>query len=225
MKILIIAALSIILATCFKPIHAGEISIESFQATRIADDDMYQTGRWLGIQASYGEDDYVFISQEKLTPIPLWGMGNITMTGLGVGTKHKLTDRLSIFGQIGYYFVKHENEGRHRTDSAYSSGAEGISYYFNTRYSALSNSYVHFDEYMIDYDDTIAGSIGLDYTKPISKNMNIGFSVSYRSMKLVELLRVMKDEWDYSGTGQCWEQKIARNYSSINYGIKVNYVF
>lgn len=226
MKILILLALALnIAAACFRPIHAGELSVEVFQASRMADDDMYQTGRWYGVQVSYGSEDYIFISQEKFAVIPLWGIGNMTMTGAGVGVKHKLTDRLSIFGQIGYYFVKHENEGRHDMDIYNSSATEGMEYYFNTRYSALTSNYISFDEYEIDYDDTISGSVGIEYVKTLSEGMNIGFSLSYRSMKIRELLRVMNDAWDYDNTGACWEQKITRDYSSINYGIKLNYVF
>ena len=220
MKTLLIALMMIGTA------QAAEIEVQALQMSRMADDDTYQVGGWRGIQLNYVFDNeaYIFAGHEVAEIIPLWGIGRMNLTGVGGGIKHKLTDKISVFAQVGYYMISQENEGRHRMDGTHGA-SEGMEYYFNAKYGFTSPTYVHFDEYQIEYEDTFGGAFGVQLVQPITKNMDLGFIMSYRAMKIKETLRVMKDEWNYDTTGWCWEQGINRNYSSMNFGISLDYEF
>lgn len=206
---------------------AGELSAKLIQHSRLADNDMYQTGSWQGIQISYGSDDgYGFISHETADIIPVYNIGQLTLVGLGWGMKHELTPNLKLFGQLGYYMASHENQGRNDMWANGDTASEGMYYYMNKRYAGIHyGGLVNFNEYQIEYQDTFGISLGFEYTKAITKNLDVGFSVEYRAMKLRELLRVMAPQWKYDETGACWQQEFNRNYSSIGAGLTLNYQF
>jgi len=217
MKILLIALMMI------GTVQASEVEVMLTQWNRIADEERYQVGNWQGIQVNYKNDNgaYVFLSHEIAQVIPLWGIGDLSMTGIGFGLTHKVTPKLSIFGHLGYYLVSHENEGRHRDDVA----LEGMKYYFNDKFDFIPGEYHQFEEYEINYENTIAGIIGIQFIQPITKHSDIGFALSYKSMKISEELIVYLDDWDYETTGWRWEQSITRNYSAIGFSAVYNYRF
>jgi hypothetical protein len=221
MKTLLIALLMI------GTVQAGEVDIMLTQWSRIADEEKYQVGNWQGIQLNYkfNSGAYVFASHETAQIIPLWGIGDMSMTGVGFGLSHNITPKLSLFGQLGYYMVGHENEGRHDVDPSGAGAGEGIGYYFNDKYGFITNRYIKFDEYEINYENTFAGIFGVQFTQPITKNSNIGFALSYKSMKISEEFIVYKDSWNYLKTGWRWEQAITRNYSAIGFSAVYQYQF
>lgn len=200
---------------------AGQVDIELLQMNRLNDSEMYKVGAWNGLQINYQDKGkYAFLSYEKAQIIPFWGIGDMQLIGAGFGLETALTPEISLFGQLGYYFISQENEGRHDGFN------EGLTYYFNKKYGYLNNNnLIFFDEYQVEYQNTFGGLLGIKYETELTKNMKAGFSLSYRSMKIKELLRVMSDQWDYDNTGQCWEESTNRDYSSINYGINFNYQF
>ena len=198
------------------------------QWNRIADEEKYQVGNWQGIQLNYKFDNnvYLFASQETAQIIPLWGIGDMNMTGVGFGLTHNISPKLSLFGQIGYYMISHENEGRHRVDPTGAGAGEGIVYYMNDKYGFIKDGpYYQFDEYEINYENTFAGIFGVQFTQPITKNSDIGFALSYKSMKISEEFIVYLDKWNYPETGWRWEQAITRNYSAIGFSAVYQYRF
>lgn len=198
--------------------QAGEFQATLFQAGGITDDDTYFRGDWYGLKFSYQFDDsnnFVFASHERMQIIPFWGIGNISMTGVGFGSKFNVTDNVRFFGSVGAYLVKHDGEGRHDMHGPNAGDyGEGMGYYFNNRYLHAAGHAVGFDEYEIRYDDTLAGEVGFELTSG-----SVVYSLSYRSMKVREFLRVYKDEWKFDETGVCWEQQNNRNFDSVNFGI------
>ncbi len=197
----------------------AEVSVDLISHSRLTDDDAYQTTVWYGVQISYHKDDsYLFISQEQTRIVPIWGAYDLKMTGLGVGITHELTPYVRLFAQVGYYFVSTNPSGRHDWN-------EGLYYYFNSRYGfSMEGTPFNFDSYLIEVDDTIAASIGIEIDKPITGRLSVGFSLGYRSMRISEYLRVDRQVWLDAGVGW-WEQGIDRNFSSLDYAISFNYKF
>jgi len=198
--------------------NAAEWSAQLISHSRLADDDTYQTGTWYGIQFNYQSDDsFLFVSQEKVTVIPLWGSHSLTMTGLGVGTTWQVTPRFRIFGQIGYYSVDVDRFGTRDWN-------EGLYYYFNGRFgfSMPDLAPLSFDYYTIEIEDTFGGTIGFELEKPITDRLSVGFVMSYRAMRISEYLRVDRQAWLDAGVGW-WENGIDRNYSSLDFGVSLRY--
>lgn len=205
---------------------AAEFQLKLSQFDRLADEERYNVGNWQGIEASYGNNLFGFVSYEKAQIIPLWGIGDMQLLGAGFGYRYPITKKIRAFGKLGYYFISHEYEGRHAWRSSGDAGAsEGMLYYMYSKYGFTYNGILYPDEYMIEYKNTIGGEIGLEFLQPVSKNTNLGFSLSYRSMKIHQLLRIMWDEKDFDHTGVCWEDGRNINYSSINYGVVLSYKF
>lgn len=200
-------------------LNAADFEVKAYQLSRLADSDKYQIGGWHGIQLSYGNKVYGFASYETAQVIPLWGIGDLRITGVGIGTKYNLTPRVSVFGQFAYYFVNHEDQGRHYCRS------EGLEYYFNDKYGFTTNQYYTFDSYQIEYDNTVGGEVGIQLIQPLSKHTTVGLSVSYRTMKIGESLRVYRDEWGKDCSEACWMQDITRDFSSFNYGLSLGIKF
>jgi hypothetical protein len=208
--------------------QAGEVDVLLTQWNRIADEEKYQVGNWQGIQLNYkfNSGAYVFASHETAQIIPLWGIGDMDMTGVGFGLAHNITPKLSLFGQLGYYMISHENEGRHDVDPSGAGAGEGIGYYFNDKFHFLTGGRrVKFDEYEINYENTFAGIFGVQFTQPITKNSDIGFALSYKAMKISEEFIVYKDSWNYPETGWRWEQAVTRNYSAIGFSAVYQHKF
>lgn len=207
--------------------QAGEAEVMLTQWNRLADEERYQVGNWQGIQLNYKLDNgvYFFASHETAQIIPLWSIGDMDMTGFGVGLTHKISPKLSLFGQLGYYMIGHENEGRHRMTDGDGAASEGLTYYFNDKFAFIPGEYHHFDEYEINYENTFAGIFGVQFTQPITKNSDIGFALSYKSMKISEEFIVELDEWNYPETGWRWEQAITRNYSALGFSMVYSYTF
>jgi hypothetical protein len=197
-------------------VQAGEVEVMLTQWNRIADGEKYQVGNWQGVQLNYkfNSGAYIFGSYDNVQIIPLWGIGDMRMAGIGGGLKYDLTPRLSIFGQIGYYAVHHENEGRRPVTNDGGAG-EGMEYYFNDKFAFIPGDYHHFDEYDIQYEDALAGIFGVQFVYPIGKQSNLGFAFSYRSMKIAETFIVYKDEWRYEETGWRWEQRLERGMDAF----------
>lgn len=195
--------------------QAGDFTASFMQLGGITDDDTYFRGDWHGIKLDYQFDNsnnFVFISHERADIIPFWGIGSMYLSGIGFGSRFKVTDNIKFFGQVGYYLVEQENEGKHEMKGG---AAEGMHLYFNQRYhSTTPTKVVEFDDYEIRYDNTIAGEAGIEL-----QSGSVVYALSYRSMKVREFLRVYKDEWHFEKTGACWEQQNNRNFDSVNFSI------
>ena len=219
MKLLIILTMMAAMATCFKPVNAGELSLSLTQKSLTTADDVFSTNLWVGAQISYQPDDsnwYYFVSKELVEVSPIYKAWTYDMTGFGIGTKFKLTPKISLFAQGGYYIVKNSWGARKRQFN------EGIYYYLNQRfYGAQSTSYNWFKDYSVANDNAIGWTIGLEMVQPINKNWNIGFITSYRVIKIHEEI----NGYAYSGEAGWWQHITDRNYSSTNMGIILTYAF
>jgi hypothetical protein len=215
MKILIIATLSIILATCLKPIHAGELSVSLGQRAMSAGEDIYSVEDWNYIQLTYQPDEsnfYYFVSHETAEVAPSYFVWTYTMTGLGIGTRANITKNIRLFGQVGYYIIK--NDWGHKKD-IYS---EGLNYYFNTRFYDLNSTDWHrFTEAKVENNNPIGGTIGIEILQPITKDITAGFSISHRMLRINEEVNVKGTTW--------WAVSPNRDYSSTNFGVSLNYTF
>jgi len=204
---------TIIFLLMFFPMVVNAWEVQLKQMSHINSDDYYQVANWQGLQVNYDVDDYyVFGSVERGQIIPLWGIGDLSLFGAGIGTRFKVHPKITFFGQLGYYYADHEDEGRHRGHS------EGLTYYMNSKYGFSTDRFQVFDEYQIEYGNAVGGEVGV-----IFQHKKVGFLLSYRSIKIDETFRVMKDEWNFDLTGVCWEQEITRDFSSINFGINIKF--
>ena len=221
MKTLLIALMMI------GTVQAGEVGVRLTDWSRLADDNVYQVGNWQGIQLDYTFDNdlYIFGSHETAQVIPLWPIGDLSMTGIGFGVKHDITPRFRFYGQVGYYFVSHENEGRHPIDMGSGDASEGMWMYMNHQYSYLPGFIWDFDTYEIQYENTFSGIIGIDYTHPVGKSSEVTFGISYRALRMDETFIVERDEWNYPVTLNRWEQMVSRNYGALGLSLGYNYTF
>lgn len=203
---------------------AGELGVKVTQHSRIADDDMYQVGGWEGLEINYRPTDssgFIFASIEEARIYPKGNSHNITLAGVGVGIKHNLGKHFSVFGQFGYYFVKN-NWGNRREFN------ESAHYYLNDRWkdSIRHGDYYNFDSIEIDHENTFAGTIGFELNYPITQRLSANMGVSYRNMKVRELIRGKRDEWTkYHHPDASWEFDISRNMSTLNYSLGLTYRF
>jgi len=211
--------LSFLLFLAF-PVWADEISLSLTQKSRMADDDTYQSGGWEGAQISYKFDTvYVFASQESTAIHTLGKAFDYSMTGLGVGTKIPLSKRVNLFGQVGFYKVKNSWGSTPRRERN-----EGLIYYLNDRYSN-DGKIQNFDAFSVENENTVAGEIGIELMQPVTDSVNMGFSISYRQMKIKEIVHGYNDAWRFAETGENWEYGVSRNHSTVNFGLVSSYVF
>ena len=195
--------------------------------TRIANDDSFYAGDWTGLELSYQFDKspwYVFGGYEETGVYAGGRAWDYTFLGLGVGLRHKVSDHINIFGQMGYYFVENSWGDPRREMN------EALHYYMNERWNQSldgpydTGTYYMFDTYEVKNSDTIGISVGLDITYPISKNLEAGFLLSYRYMNINEYIAVYRDAWDEANVGW-WELSRSHDYSSFNTGLTLNYTF
>ena len=220
MKTLLIALLLM-----FGTAQANEVEVKLLKMTRISNDDSFYTGDWSGIELSYHFDNspwYVYGGYEETGVYAGGRIWDYNFMGLGVGLNHQVSKHISIFGQIGYYFVENSLGGPSREFN------EAVHYYLN---SLWQNSlpgpydvgeYWIFDETQVTNGDTLGVSVGMDISYPISKNWSAGFSLSYRYMNIDEHIAGYRDEW---GTVGWWELDRSHDYSSFNTGISLNHTF
>lgn len=201
---------------------ASEIDVQLLTRSYTTDSDMYQRGQSTGVQVSYIPKDkgYTFISYETVDVLPKGYAFTHKMIGVGAGSKYKLTENISLFGQAGYYFIKNSWGNRKRQIN------EGLHYYLNDRFiHSNRGDYLNFQEYEVNNDDAIGGTIGVNMNYDLTKSFNVGMVFSYRIMKIKEEVRGYRDAWDYDKTGAAWEFSVVRDYSSINFGLKTDYRF
>lgn len=212
MKYLIIICLVIPLVA-----QGGEIDFSVIQRNLASSTENHKTSEWEGVQISYGQKRYGFISYEKANITPLGGVFDYHMLGVGLGNKINLSDDIRLFGQLGYYFINNSWGERRREFN------EGMYYYINDRYSHSGKGYfIGFDEYGVKNSNALAGTIGVEMDFPLVDNLKTSISLSYRHMKIKEEWHAYLDEWDFDSTGQNWETGATRNYSTINLSITVS---
>jgi len=218
MKILILVTLSVVLATCLKPIHAGELSVSTGLRSMNTADDVYSIGYWNYLKVSYQPEDsgfYYGLSHETAEVRPIYYTHSVSLTGLFVGIKTNVTQNVRLFANVGYYIVKNNFGGKQRKH------VEGFYYYLNDRFGGAP--YV-FDEYdLITSKDTVGAEIGIEITQPINDNWSVGFTASHRLLKISETIAGYRDDWTAINSTWKWQQQSIRDYSSTDFGVGVNY--
>ncbi len=214
--------MNILLFLLLFPLYAkaGEVSVQLTQFSRIADGDTSQTSNWNGVQVDYKLDNgvYIFGGKEKAT-IHLMGEAfSYDITSIGFGTKFNISERVRLFGQVGYYFVDNSWGSEIRREKN-----EALIYYLNDKFS--NNGQIqNFDAFSVDNENTFGGTAGIEIVQPITKNLSAGFVFSHRNMKIKEIVHGYNDAWRFHETGENWEYGVSRNYSSFNFGISFNYI-
>ena len=212
------------MATCFKPVNAGELSFSTGKRSMNIADDTYSVGDWNYIKISYQPDNsnfYYGLSHEIAEVSPIYFTHKLDLKGLFVGIKTNITKNVRLFANVGYYIVKNDFGGRQRKN------VEGYRYYINSRFYGLaSKDYYLFDEYeLITSDNTFGGEIGIEITQPINDKWSVGYSVSHRILKINETINAYKDEWTLQSPLFYWQQPTTRDYSSTSFGVNINYAF
>lgn len=201
-------------------VFASEFSVSVTERTRDADEDVYSVGAWYGVQFSYAPKDkgYFFISQETAEIAPIGHVFDYHMTGFGVGSKYQVTDGIKLFGQVGYYIVK--NTWGYRPHTA----NESLGYYSAKRYTASATSQT-FHGYGVENENTIAGTVGVEFNHKFTKSLIGNMTFSKRVMRIHEVIRAFRDEWNYEQTGVCIMTGLTRNFTSTELGLGLTYTF
>ncbi|MCW8988355.1 MAG: hypothetical protein OQK75_11880 [Gammaproteobacteria bacterium] len=224
MKILIIAALSLILATCLKPIHAGELDV-SFKHLVDNESQGFHLTSWRGIEFKYQPDSlYYFASYETAKATISNPMYDIKLFGVGFGFNNPVTDKINIYGQIGYYMPKTSLSGRFGCEN-FSCG-EGLYYGLNEQWADLHTfGLVMFDEFEVNTHAGYGITLGGEITHAISRGFDLVMGVEYRVLDITTEIHGMSPAFgDYDTDGQRWET-VYKGISSTNYKIGLNYSF
>lgn len=227
MKILIIFTLSIALATCFKPVNAGEIQASVKHLSDTTGNRYFVMQRWIGVEVKYqpSEDSlYYFASHDTgglQTTYPAFDM---SFTGIGFGFKSQVSNKVKLYGQLGYYFVDTSVKGRFKC--ANHSCGEGLYYGLNDQWADLhTNGLVNFNEYEVQTENGYGVTFGAEITHKLSKNTNIVFSIEKRSLNVKTLIAGMSNVFgNYDANGQRWESRFS-GIDSTNISLGVNYSF
>lgn len=208
MKYLVIIMALVLIAPAITKASQLDLSVSMPQSM----EGLHSQDGWFRFQAAYGDAEYTFLSYEKFVMIPndVWAVHELNLFGLGIGGRVPLTQKLNFFGQVGYYLIDSNPDGRHTEN-------EGLGYYLNRKFAGSINSGHHYEAYEVDADDgTIAGEIGLNY----SYTKNLSFFTSLRVMRIDVLYRGIINVAQYEATGACWETENDINLTTIEFGIK-----
>ncbi len=224
MKILIILTITLAMATYFKPVNAGELSVSTGQRSMNTADDTYSIGDWNYLKIAYQPDNsnfYYGLSHETAEVSPIYFTHTLDLKGLFVGIKTKPNKNIRIFADIGYYLVEDDFGGRQRKH------IEGFYYYLNERfYGADFNKYYYFNEYSLETSGSaFGGTIGVEIIQPINDKWSVSLSASHLILKINEIITGYRDEWTAKNLGWSWQQQTVRDYSSTSFGLSVNYAF
>lgn len=223
MKILILTLAFVTLATCFKPVNAGEVSVNFIQRSMVTCDDDFCASDWEGFQINYQKNDsYLFISQEQANVSPNSALAFVyEMTGIGFGVKNKLTPTISFVGQIGYYFI--ENSWGHQQRFN-----ESLHYYINDKYIHSNGrlGYYHSTDFQVINSNAFGATAGIEMNYPLTKSLTLNMGLGYRAMKIDERFIMRRPEWiEKFGEGQWWETHTTRDYGSFDSRVGITYAF
>lgn len=208
---------------------SDEIDVKLIERSNLADEDIFQVGSWEGVQVSYHEDSiYMFWSIEEASIFPNgYHAFDYMMYGAGFGSTVKINKHFRAFGQVGLYKIVNSWGGRKRKPS------EALEYYLNRKWYGLSEFYrgdggtewYSFDEYEVKNSNAITGTVGIEMLFDLADKWNLGASISYRLLKINEKISGYRNEWSERGPGHYWTTSQRRNYSSINLGFNLRYIF
>ena len=226
MKLLILLAF-MTLATCFKPIHADvEVSMKTFSDT--SGDSYFKLQSWNGVEIKYQPEKdslYYFVSYEEARVhflSPSFGMDFI---GLGVGFKTAVTNKINLYGQVGYYISDTAVRGRFRCDRGAYSVWESLHYAMNHKWGPTHHGYKqYFDEYEVDSTNGFGITVGAEFLHPLTKNLDLNFGIEWRAMSYDLIVNAMYDPWNYDETGARWETTF-KGTDSTNFKVGLNYAF
>lgn len=224
MKLLILAFMT--LATCFKPVNADvEINMKHFSDT--SGDSYFKLISWRGVEVKYLQDDgfYYFLSHEEARIHFLSPSFGMTFTGFGFGIKQAVTNKINVYGQLGYYVTDTAVRGRFRCDRGACSVWESLHYAMNHKWGPTHNGYKqYFDEYEVDSTNAYGVTVGAELLHPLTKDIDLNFGVEWRAMSYTLLVHGMYDPWNYDETGARWETSF-RGTDSTNFKVGLNYKF
>ncbi len=211
------------------PVLASELEFQIVERSNMADEDTFQVGRWVGLQVSYTpkEDFYWYGSLERAEiHVNSYRAFDYGMLGFGVGSKTQISNRISVFGQVGLLGIFNSWGDRKNGES------EAFEYYLNRKWYGLTDVYygetrwLSFDAYSVknsQIEPVIEFGVQTQFYK--SKNYDVYFTASYRILKIDEKIAGYRAEFDSWGPGQYWTTSQRRNYSSINIGLVFSYKF
>lgn len=222
----VIVFMLFIFSGSFREAYAGELEAQMLSSTKQTERYDHGAGTWTGVQINYKFNDelYVFGANESFDVLLLGGKAwTYRVKGIGIGTKYRVSKRLRLFGQIGYYDVKNSWGNYQRRENN-----EAIHYYLNERYNNTKSSQ-RLDAYSVNTSDAVLGlTIGSELIYPITQNWHVGFVLSYRHIKIKEDISGYSDAWGCpSNTTVCdkWHSAQNEDYSSINMGLSLGYQF
>lgn len=223
MKALILLITFTTLAYCWKPVHAGEFEFNFKHMSDHAADNDFRFTSWRGIEIKYlpsEQDLYYFASHEDARVFMASPSFSMSFTGLGFGVKKPVTDSINVYGQIGYYFIKPDIEGRFKCEKGSCKHWESLYYGVNKKWGSVhSGPPVKFNEYELKSTDAYGLTVGTELIHPLTKNLDLNFGVEYRAMSFTVLI----NSW-YEGQYWPWMSSF-KGFSSTNYKVGLNYSF
>lgn len=224
--IILIMLISVVTATCWKPVRAEvEVSVKHFSDN--SGGDYFKLTSWRGIEVKYQHGDglYYFLSEEEARTYFAAPSFKMNFTGFGVGFKKPVTNSINVYGQIGYYITDTEARGRFSCEQAKCDHWESLHYALNHKWGSTHNGHtVIFNEYEVDSTDAYGITIGAELLHPITDNLSLNFGVEWRAMSYTLLVHGMAEPWNYDETGARWETTF-KGTDSTNFKVGLNYRF
>lgn len=199
-----------------------KLSASAYQTIPSSSEDVVQSGS--GLQALlYYKSTYIYLSRDRI-PIRFGGQRgtDIDVWSLGIGFERKLTDRLIMFCDAGWYEPQFRQDGELLKLWGTEHLAEGLNIYLNNKLaSASSLGYYEWDAYSLEYSGSIGGRIGLCFEQPISEHFIFGLSIGYQYLRFSEMVKGK----DHNNDRGWWEYKHDRDFSNYQMGLKLTWIF
>lgn len=223
MKILILIIAFMTLATCLKPINAEEFEFNFKHMSDHAADNDFRFTSWRGFEVKYLPDEeslYYFASAEEARVFMASPSFKMSFLGIGVGVKKPVTDSVNVYGQLGYYFIKPDTEGRFKCEEGSCKHFESLYYGVNKKWGSVhAGDPVWFNEHQIKTTDAYGITLGAEVIHPLTKNLDLNFGAEWRAMSFTVLI----NSW-YEGQPWPWMSSF-KGFSSTNYKVGLNYRF
>lgn len=223
MKIVTLILTIILFAALGFNAYAKEFELNFKHMSDHAADNDFRFTSWRGFEVKYTPDEeslYYFASHEEARAFMASPSFKMTFTGLGLGFKQPVTNKVNLYGQVGYYFIRPDTKGRFACEKGSCRHWESLYYGVNKKWGPVhSGGPVKFNEYEIKSTDAYGITLGAEIKHKLSKNLELSLGAEYRAMSFT----VLVNSW-YEGQPWPWMSSF-KGFSSTNYKVGLNYAF
>lgn len=223
----LIMTIILFVALAANQVYAGDVQVSMKHLSDTTGNDYFVMQRWMGVEIKYQPEKdslYYFVSHDKAGLVTTYPAFDMSFTGIGFGFNTKVSKKVRLYGQLGYYIVDTSLKGRFKCPQ-FSCG-EGLYYGLNDQWADLhTNGLVSFNEYEVQTENGYGITFGVEMTHNLTKNTELLFGIEYRALSVKTMIAGMSPVFgDYDTGGQRWESHF-KGIDSTNFKLGINYEF